>query len=72
MTKVVAALVLFLAGTISSMAGHFHDAARDGDLETVRALLGDGVELDGSSRQWRDPADPRDPGKVRPTVIELG
>ncbi len=46
MVRIALALVLYFAGGAVAVAGPLDDAARDGDLERVRALIDAGADLD--------------------------
>jgi uncharacterized protein len=46
MIAIVAALVVIFGGSALAYAGSLHDAARDGDLEQVRELIGQGAGAD--------------------------
>jgi ankyrin repeat protein len=53
MIQIAVALLVFFTG--SAFAGPLHDAARDGDLEKVRALVGDGAGIDAQSERGETP-----------------
>ena len=55
MIQIAVALFVFFAGSPFAFAGPLHDAARDGDLEKVRALIGEGAEIDASGEKGETP-----------------
>jgi uncharacterized protein len=50
MITIVAALIVIFGGGALAYAGSLHDAARDGDLEQVRKLIGQGADIDERAR----------------------
>jgi ankyrin repeat protein len=55
MIKIAVALFVFFACSPFAFAGPLHDAAREGDLEKVRALIGDGAVIDTQSERGETP-----------------
>jgi len=55
MTLIAIFLIAFLAGSISASAGPLHDAASAGDVEQVRALLGQVPDIDARSERGETP-----------------
>ena len=55
MIQIALALILFFAGSPFAFAGALHDAARAGDLEKVRTLVGDGGGIDAQSERGETP-----------------
>jgi uncharacterized protein len=49
------ALAVFVLFTGSAFAGPLHDAAREGNLEKVRALIDEGAEIDEQSNRGETP-----------------
>jgi len=49
MFRIATSFFLFLVTSTEAFAGPLHDAARDGDLEQVRALIDGGADLDAKS-----------------------
>jgi ankyrin repeat protein len=52
---VTVALLLFLGGSTSAFAGPMHDAAHDGDLEAVRALIAEDAGLNNPGDNGETP-----------------
>ena len=52
---VVASVLIFSGATIQAHAGPLHDAARDGDVETVREMAGQGTALDAPGDNGETP-----------------
>jgi ankyrin repeat protein len=55
MIQIAITLILFFAGSTSAFAGPLHDAARQGDLEQARALIGEGAAIDARSDRGETP-----------------
>lgn len=75
MIRMVAASVLIVSGAFQAYAGPLHDAARDGNVETVRELAGQGTALDARGENGETPlilAILEGHADVADTLIELG
>ena len=55
MVRIAIALFLFLVSSTVAFAGPLHEAARDGDLEQVRALIDAGADLDAQGDNGETP-----------------
>jgi ankyrin repeat protein len=55
MFQIAVALFVFFAGSPFAFAGPLHDAARDGDLQKVRALIDEGAVIDAQSDRGETP-----------------
>jgi ankyrin repeat protein len=55
MIQIAVALLVLFAGSPFAFAGPLHDAARDGDLEKVRALIDEGAEIDARGENGETP-----------------
>jgi uncharacterized protein len=55
MIQIAVALFVFFAGSPFAFAGPLHEAARDGDLETVRALIDQGAVIEAQSERGETP-----------------
>jgi uncharacterized protein len=55
MIQIAVVLFVFFTGMPFAFAGPLHDAARAGDLEKVRALVGSGAEIDAQSERGETP-----------------
>ena len=55
MIQIAVTLFVFFASSPLAFAGPLHDAAREGDLEKVRALLGEGAEVDAQNDRGETP-----------------
>jgi uncharacterized protein len=55
MITIVAALVVIFGGGALAYAGPLHDAARDGDLEQVRTLIGQGADVNALGENGEPP-----------------
>jgi uncharacterized protein len=55
MISVVAALVIIFGGGALAYAGPLHDAARDGDLQQVRQLIGQGADMNAPGDNGEPP-----------------
>ena len=55
MIQIAVALIVFFACSPFAFAGPLHDAARDGDLEKVRALIDEGAVIDAQSDRGETP-----------------
>jgi uncharacterized protein len=55
MIQIAVTLVLFFASSPFAFAGPLDDAARDGDVERVRALIGEGAVIDAQSDRGETP-----------------
>jgi ankyrin repeat protein len=55
MIQIAVTLFLFFAGSPFAIAGPLHDAARDGDLQKVRALIDEGAAIDARSDRGETP-----------------
>jgi ankyrin repeat protein len=55
MIQIAAALFVFFAGSPLAFAAPLHDAARDGELEKVRALIEEGAVIEEQSNRGETP-----------------
>lgn len=55
MIGIIAALVLIFGGSTCVFAGPLHDAVREGNLEQVRELIGQGADIDDRGRNGETP-----------------
>jgi ankyrin repeat protein len=51
----IAALALIFGGNTLVVAGPLHDAAREGNLEQVRGLIGQGADMDARAKNGETP-----------------
>src|SRR5918994_894926 len=55
MIQIVMVMFVFIAGIPLAFAGPLHNAARDGDLEKARTLIGEGAAIDARSDRGETP-----------------
>jgi uncharacterized protein len=55
MIRIAFVLIVIFAGSTLAFAGPLHDAARTGDVEQTRALIGEGAAIDARSDRGETP-----------------
>jgi ankyrin repeat protein len=55
MIAIIAAVVLIFGGSVFVLAGPLHDAAVEGNLSDIRALIADGAEIDARGENGETP-----------------